>query len=170
MKVVGQERQCLKLVIPWLLWQSMWDKHSGQLSSYVVQWNCKLTLTLKYQWSYIVYCHMILVNYMYLRILAKLHISLSYDYIDSLCSHISLSCNKFFCISWFHSYLECLEEKIFAILLASSAVGSCLLLVGPLAKRDWATFWLSLFFISAAAWLFSSLRWGSIIFKMKKIH
>lgn len=83
---------------------------------------------------------MILVNYMYLRILAKLHISLSYDYIDSLCSHISLSCNKMFCIPLFHSYLECLEEKIFAILLASSAVGSCLLLVGPLAKRDWATF------------------------------
>lgn len=27
----------VKLVIPWLLWQSMWDKHSGQLSSYVVQ-------------------------------------------------------------------------------------------------------------------------------------
>lgn len=37
MKVVGQERQCLKLVIPWLLWQSMWDKHSGQLSSYVLR-------------------------------------------------------------------------------------------------------------------------------------
>lgn len=83
---------------------------------------------------------MILVNYMYFRILAKLYILLLYDYIDFLCFYILLLCNNIFCIFLFYSYLECLEEKIFVIFLVFFVVGSCLFLVGLLVNRDWVIF------------------------------